>query len=175
MMPEDWNHIRDGSMLNLKNVQKIWDISLVPCHMKGHEARIFHRKTRHQAFPVFMLLAGKKATGKTYLLHYNIWLKTLYTTLQVLLHWNVSTYYYIVTQSRLQKKPRVFMKLFFVSRTRQIDVETLTVSESTFKNKGNITLNTFRNVAYVSSYLRTKIFARKRDCAISSKLQIPRR
>ena len=67
------------------------------------------------------------------------------------------------------------MKLFSVSRTRQIDAETLTVSESTFKNKGNITLNTFRNVAYVSSYLRTKIFARKRDCAISSKLQIPRR
>ena len=58
------------------------------------------------------------------------------------------------------------MKLFSVSRTRQIDAETLTVSESTFKNKGNITLNTFRNVAYVSSYLRTKIFARKRDCNI---------
>ena len=97
MMPEDWNHMRNGSMLNLKNMQKIWDISLVPCHMKGHEASIFHRKTRHQAFPVFMVLADKKATGKTYLLHYNIWLKTLYTTLQVLLHWNVSTYY-IVTR-----------------------------------------------------------------------------
>ena len=42
------------------------------------------------------------------------------------------------------------------------------------KSKGEVTLDSFPSFAYVSSYLRLKSFAWKRDCAISSKLQIPR-
>ena len=41
--------------------------------MKGHETRItFNQEIWHQACLVFMLLALKKATAKTYFLHYNI-------------------------------------------------------------------------------------------------------
>ena len=41
--------------------------------MKGHEAGItFHQETWHQACLVFMLLALKKVTAKTYFLHYDI-------------------------------------------------------------------------------------------------------
>ena len=54
-------------------------------YMKGHEGSItFHQKRWHQACLVFMLLAFKKATAKIYFLHYDIWVKTLYTTLYVL-------------------------------------------------------------------------------------------
>ena len=42
------------------------------------------------------------------------------------------------------------------------------------QNKGSVILGTFRNFVYASSYLQTKIFARKRDCETFSKLQIPR-
>ena len=50
----------------------------------------FHRETWRRACHVFMLLALKKATAKTYFLHYDILVKTLYTILNVLLQWNVS-------------------------------------------------------------------------------------
>ena len=39
------------------------------------------------------------------------------------------------------------------------------------QNKGKVTLDSFWNFAYVSSYLHLKSFAQKRDCSISSKLQ----
>ena len=39
------------------------------------------------------------------------------------------------------------------------------------QNKGKETLDSFRNFAYVSSYLVLKNFAWKWDCPISSKLQ----
>ena len=42
------------------------------------------------------------------------------------------------------------------------------------KNNGKVTLGSFRNFAYVSSYLRLKNFTWKRDCAISPKLETPR-
>ena len=44
------------------------------CHMKGHhEADItFHQETQHQPYPVFMLVALKKVTAKTYFLHHKI-------------------------------------------------------------------------------------------------------
>ena len=35
------------------------------------------------------------------------------------------------------------------------------------KNKGEVTWDSFRNFAYLSSYLRLKSFAWKRDCVIS--------
>ena len=35
-------------------------------------------------------------------------------------------------------------------------------------------MDTFRTLAYVSSYLQTKTFPRKEDCAIFSKLKTPR-
>ena len=35
------------------------------------------------------------------------------------------------------------------------------------KNKGEVTLDSFRNFAYFSSYLRLKSFARKQDYVIS--------
>ena len=41
------------------------------------------------------------------------------------------------------------------------------------KNKGDVTQDSFRNFAYVSSYLRLKTFAWKRDYVISQKLQMP--
>ena len=41
------------------------------------------------------------------------------------------------------------------------------------KNKGDVTVGSFRNFAYVSSYLRLKTFAWKRDYVISQKLQMP--
>ena len=66
------------------------------------------------------------------------------------------------------------LTIFFISRTKQIFVKTLAVSESTFRIKAMLPWTLFRNFAYISSYLQTKIFARKRDCAISSTLQIPR-
>ena len=51
------------------------------CYMKGHEASItFHQEKWHQMCLVFMLLA-LKTTAKSYSLHYDIWVKTLYTTL----------------------------------------------------------------------------------------------
>ena len=40
-------------------------------------------------------------------------------------------------------------------------------------NKHEVTLNSFWNFAYVSSYLHSKIFAWKQDYIISQKLQIP--
>ena len=40
------------------------------------------------------------------------------------------------------------------------------------KNKGKVTLESFRNFVYVSSYLHLKSFARKRDYIISQKLQM---
>ena len=61
----------------------------------------------------------------------------------------------------LALKKRVFMKLttFITSKTEQIYAKTLIVTERTFKIKGNITLNTLRSFAYVSSYLQTKTSA----------------
>ena len=41
------------------------------------------------------------------------------------------------------------------------------------KNKGDVTQDSFRNFAYVSSYLRLKTFAWKRDYVISPKVQTP--
>ena len=41
------------------------------------------------------------------------------------------------------------------------------------KNKDKVTLESFRNFAYVSSYLHLKSFAWKRDYAISQELKIP--
>ena len=41
------------------------------------------------------------------------------------------------------------------------------------KKKGEVTLDTFRNFAYVSSYLRLKSSAWKRDCLISPEVQRP--
>ena len=40
------------------------------------------------------------------------------------------------------------------------------------KNKGKVTLESFRNFAYVNSYLHLKNFAWKRDYIISQKLQM---
>ena len=42
------------------------------------------------------------------------------------------------------------------------------------QNKGKVTLESFRNFAYVSSYLHLKSFAWKRDYLISQKLQMPK-
>ena len=42
-----------------------------------------------------------------------------------------------------------------------------------FKNKGDVTGDSFRNFAYVSSYLHLKTFAWKRDYVISPKVQMP--
>ena len=42
------------------------------------------------------------------------------------------------------------------------------------KNKDKVTLESFRNFAYVSSYLHLKSFAWKRDYLISQKLQMPK-
>ena len=63
------------------------------------------------------------------------------------------------------------MKLtsYFISKTKQIYAKTLTVLESTFKMRAKLPWMLFE---IVSSYLQRKISARKRDCAISSKLQI---
>ena len=41
------------------------------------------------------------------------------------------------------------------------------------ENKGEVTVDGFRNFPYVSSYLRLKTFAWKRDYIISQKLQMP--
>ena len=41
------------------------------------------------------------------------------------------------------------------------------------KNKGDVTQDSFPNFAYVSSYLRLKTFAWKRDYVISQKLKMP--
>ena len=47
--------------------------------MKSHKASItVHQKTWHQTCLAFMLLALKKTTTKTYFLHYDILVKTLY-------------------------------------------------------------------------------------------------
>ena len=60
--------------------------------MKGHEASItFYQETWCQACLIFMRLAHKKATAKTYFLHYDICKNFIYTTLYVLLHYNIST------------------------------------------------------------------------------------
>ena len=43
------------------------------CHLKGHEASItLHQKPWHLVCLVFMLKALKKATAKTYFLHFDI-------------------------------------------------------------------------------------------------------
>ena len=47
-------------------------------------------------------------------------------------------------------------------------------SERTFKIKGKVTLDSFRNFVYVSNYVHLKSFAWKRDCPISLKLQMSR-
>ena len=45
-------------------------------------------------------------------------------------------------------------------------------SERTFKIKGKVTLDSFRNFVYVSNYVHLKSFAWKRDCPTSLKLQV---
>ena len=62
------------------------------------------------------------------------------------------------------------MKLttFFISKTKQIYAKTLTVPESTLKIKAILPWILFE-ILLTSAV----IFARKQDCAISSKLQIP--
>ena len=61
-----------------------------------------------------------------------------------------------------------------ISRSRRILTKLLAISGSSIKIKVK-TCNTFRNVAYFSSYLQTKSFTWKRDCVISSKLQMLQR
>ena len=62
----------------------------------------------------------------------------------------------------------------FISRIKQIYAKKVNCYWKCIQNKGDVRLDTFRTFAYVSSCLQTKIFARKRDYAVSSKLQIPR-
>ena len=69
-------------------------------------------------------------------------------------------------------KTHIKLTIFFISRTKQICAETLTVSESTFKLKAMSRWTLFEIL--LSSYLQTKIFARKQDFANSSKLLMAR-
>ena len=121
------------------------------CHMKGHEKSItYHQKTWHQACLVFMLSAIKKTTAKNYFLNWNMSKNILHYTC----YYSESFPHFCAASFSLE--PCFTLKL--------------TVSESTFKIK-NATLGTYRNFAYACiSYLWTKIFARKRDCAITSNL-----
>ena len=85
---------RSKILLRSEILKPVWILfrSHANVTIKGHEASItFHEKTWHQACRVFMLFALKKTTKKTYFLHYDIWVKTSYTTLYLLLHWNNST------------------------------------------------------------------------------------
>ena len=67
------------------------------------------------------------------------------------------------------------MKLttFFISKTKHIYVKTLTVLKSQFEIKAMLLW--IKNFPYVSSYLQTKIFARKRNCKYLQDLKKPRR
>ena len=71
-------------------------------------------------------------------------------------------------------KKQVFLKLtiFFISTAGDIYRNLLAFSESLNENKGVFNSNIFRDSAYVSTYLQTKTFVCKRDCAIFSKLQM---
>ena len=69
-MAEDWHmHAQQQNVRLSKEKIHIFYI----CHMKGYEASIiFHQNIWHQAYSVFMLLALKKTTKKTYFLHYDL-------------------------------------------------------------------------------------------------------
>ena len=147
------------------------------CHMKGCETSInFHKKTWHQTchvFMLFMLLAHNKVTTtKTYFLYHGILVNT-----NILHYMCYYTVMFPCSNTALFQSKRIFMKLtnFFVSRTKQIYAKTLTVSESTFKVK-RVSYRAFFEILLTSAVIcKHKPFAWKRDCAISSKLQIPRR
>ena len=67
------------------------------------------------------------------------------------------------------------MKLatLFISNNRRIFTKVLTVSESSIKILRLMShMDIFCNFSYFIIYLQTKSFALKRDCAISSKLQM---
>ena len=57
----------------------------------------------------------------------------------------------------------------FISKTKHIYVKTLTVLKSQFEIKAMLLW--IKNFPYVSSYLQTKIFARKQNCEISSRFK----
>ena len=62
---------------------------------------------------------------------------------------------------------------FFISRTKQIYLKTLTVSESTFKRKA-ISPGTHFEILLTSGVIYRQRFLHG-DCATFSKLQLPRR
>ena len=90
MMTEE-RHTQVQQQYARLNDAKRSHVSLVS-HMKGYKALITFQETWDQTCLVFMLLALKKVTTKTYFLHYGIQVNTFYTTLYVLLHWNYSMY-----------------------------------------------------------------------------------
>ena len=64
---------------------------------------------------------------------------------------------------------------FFTSSTRFIFFTNLLAVSESFKgqvvSKGQVTLDTFRNFTYSSSYLQTKTFAQSQDFAMLKKLE----
>ena len=73
----------------------------------------------------------------------------------------------IVTQPRFEKNP-LFVKLttFCLARTIENYAKWMLDFEKTIKIKIMVTLDSFRNFAYVRSYSHLKIFAWKRYCPI---------
>ena len=79
-------------------------------------------------------------------------------------------------QPRFRKKP-FYVKLTTFSTAKETKSETKPVIESESKSKkkkGEVTLDSFPSFACISSYLRFNNCTWKRDCAISSKLQMLR-
>ena len=66
------------------------------------------------------------------------------------------------------QKPVLITETSFVnSKTKAMYLKSLIVYESKLK-KSNFIVDFFLNFAYVNSYLQTKTFSRRRDCAITS-------
>ena len=154
MMAEDW-HTHVQQQYIILNDTNNSHISFVPHERLWSKCNFSSKNSAH------MLLALELATAKIYFLCYGILVKTLYTTLYVLLHWNVST---CVTQPRFHQKC-VLMKLttFFISKAKQIYAKTLTVFESAFKIKIMSPLALIEVFPTLAVIWKTKIFARKRD------------
>ena len=96
---ESWHTHAQEQYVRLHDVKNP-HISLVP-HEKPCKKYYFSSKNMAPGL-VSMLLALNVDTTKTYFLCYYIWIKTLYNTLFMLLHWNVSTQLCIITQPSFQ-------------------------------------------------------------------------
>ena len=132
----------------------------------------FSSKNMAPDLPRFHVINTKKATAKTSTLWHFCKDFTYYIICAITLE-----RFHVVTDSctALFSGKTCFYEtnIFYVKNWKDLR-KNIICFRKCMQSKGNVSIETFQNFAYVSSYLQTKTFARKRECAKPSKLQRPR-